>query len=154
MGIEFRNVWRKADAAVASDARGLWTELGVLPPAERESRARELCVVGYDGARLVAISTAYVEPIQHLRQRFAFVRVLVHPDYRDRGVVVPLTVDANRVLETWAQTHPDEKVAGTAGIIITPGVMKGGYTTLGWVLVGYTPDNFPLVVNWFRHYRF
>ena len=155
MEIDYRNVWMKENATAKRDAFALWAELGVLPAsADANTRGSQLCIAAYEGEKLAALSTAYFEVLPRLSERFAFVRVLVGPDRRNEGVVNRLAIESYGVLEAWAEAHPEERVAGTAAIIVAPGALKGGYTKTGWVLVGYTDDDRPIAVRWFPHFRF
>lgn len=150
----FKNVWRQKDALVERDAIAAWTAAGVATSAEDLSeRAKQLCIAGYQGSELVAISTAFLRYSTVVRENMAFVRVFVAKDHRQKGLVVPLTYASHAALEAFALANPTLKIGGTMGIAAARGTMDKPVTNAEMVLIGYTKDNDPLLARWFDHTR-
>ncbi len=152
--ISFIPVWQSASAAVERDVMALWTALGVLPPGVKaEERIKELVAVAYAGDSIVGVLTAQFLMHPPLRQRFAFLRSLTHPDYGGRDVSRRLIVCADEALSKWAIAHPGEKLAGLAAIYENPLPQSKPIERVGLILVGYTPDGQQVRVKWFEHFR-
>ena len=156
--IYIRPAWRRDDAAIEADAIDFWTRLGILPQGvSPEQRAKELVVAAYRDGRLIAVTTAVLERIESLRGRFAVIRGAVDPDHRRTHVGIAIAIHARETLEAWAAAHPEEKIAGMAGVIENQDIaarLTEPYwpvTRLG--LVGHMPDGRQIRVAWFREGR-
>lgn len=152
--IEFRDVWRKNDAQAEADAVALWQRLGNLPQGvDPYQRAKELCVVAYEGSKLVAITTVTLDMLQVVRTRMAFFRALVDDERRAQKVLVPLTYALHQTMERYAQAHPEQKIGGTAAVVAAPNTIYKPVGSAEMVLIGYTTRNEPLLLRWFDSYR-
>jgi hypothetical protein len=156
---DVRAAWRRDDAEIEADAIAFWSRLGILPPGVRpEDRAKELIAVAYRDGKIVAVSTATIEWIDHLRARFAVIRGATDPDYRRGHAQLALAVPSREALRSWALAHPEEKLAGAIAHI-APGEW-GEFTRLPvWpeselMVAGYDADGNQIRVAWFDHFRF
>jgi len=74
--VELRRVLRKADPAIQRDAELFWRRERLLPrDANIGERLEELCMAGYDGDRLIELSTARIRYIDFLGVKIAMVRI-------------------------------------------------------------------------------
>lgn len=152
--IRYVAAWRRNDPAIERDAIALWTEMKVLPPNIRpEERAKELVAVAYDGDRLIAVTTAQIHLHAPVRQRFAFMRLLVRPEAEKSGLAVPLTVACREELREWSLANPHEQVAGYAAVITAAGYGAKPVLNAGLTLVGYTPDGHQIRTYWWDHFK-
>lgn len=156
LGDTYVDVWRKPDAKVREDAKALWARLKALPPdIDPEARADELCVVAYVGDQLAAVSTAELARLDFLRQRFAFWRVLVAPEFRRNALSREIQGRSRQALEAWSVDHPEENVLGMATIVQNERVLalprRAIWRSSGLALVGYTDKNEQIRVAWFDH---
>lgn len=158
-GFDIRIAWQRNDAGIEADAVEMWSRLGILPPEVRpEDRAKQLVAAAYSEGQLAAVATGVVEQIDFLRARFLVMRSMTAPDFRRTHAQVALALPTMTLLEEWAKSHPEEKVAGLIGFV-EPGAWgegarmpRGPY--FGWTLVAYTHDGKQVRVIWFDHYRF
>ena len=59
--IDFRPAWRRTDPAIERDAELVWRREGLLSvSADVSERLSELCLAGYDGDTLIALTTARI----------------------------------------------------------------------------------------------
>lgn len=155
MTITYANAWRQNDPKLEQDAIALWAELGVLPAGQSpEERAKELSVVAYEDGKVIALTTMTVQQLDPVRQKFAFVRVLIAPDKRLQSMSTDLMRESRKVIEAHALTHPEENLAGMGAIFQAPGLGKkpigaGG----GTVLIGYTDEGYQVRIAWFDHFK-
>jgi len=120
-----------------------------------EARADELAVAAYAGDELAGVCTVVIRTLAALRARFAMMRTLVAPAYRDRRISRDLCIQAFEALEKWSLDNPDEKLMGT-GVVVQNAELNGHATfgispTTGLTLVGYTPQGERIRVAWFPH---
>ncbi|MDO8290103.1 MAG: hypothetical protein Q7T44_12870 [Parvibaculum sp.] len=152
--IRYVSAWKRGDAALEGDAMAMWREMGVMPAGVRpEERLKELVVLAYKGARLVGITSAEVRPYAPLRQRFAFMRMLMRPEAQAAGLAVPLTVHLRETLRQWSFDHPQELLAGYGAVVTDKHYMAQPILPAGLTLVGYTPDGHQVRVFWWDHFR-
>ncbi|MBI3675092.1 MAG: hypothetical protein HY243_00550 [Proteobacteria bacterium] len=150
----FKNVWMQNDLKVQQDAIAAWSAAGAVSGAfDPQKRVKELCVVGYEGDELVAISTAHLRYLPAVRETMALFRVFVAAGHRQKGLVIPLTYATHDAMSAYAVAHPKLRIGGTAGIVSVHGTMDKPVTNADMVLVGYTPNNDPLLVRWFDHFK-
>jgi GNAT superfamily N-acetyltransferase len=158
LDVAIRHVWRQTDAAIEADAKALWRRLSVLPEGvDADLRADEIVSAAYVGDVLAGVTTAFVRELEFLRHRFYMFRGLVAPEFRKHNIGRRLLAHAREVLEAWAREHPEEGVAGIAGVIQNPVLVDrprmptspvGAFT-----LVGYTDNGEQIRVAWFDHVR-
>ena len=176
--LRFVTAWQQDDPKLMRDALQLWERAGLLTPAVREQRAKELVALAYLDGEVAGVSTAVIHDLPQLRGRFAFYRCAVKPP-RHRGtrqqtsrpqdastpwapnhtISYALSGYARTVLEDWSRTHPVEKVLGMAAVIESKGYRRKQREPL-WPdygldlnLIGYTPDGRQIRVAWFQHTR-
>jgi hypothetical protein len=157
-GLDLRPAWRRGDARIEADAIAFWNRLGILPrEVAAEARAKELAAVAYKDGRLIGVTTVTLERLEFLRARFALVRSAIDPEYRLQGVLFWLGLHVREVIEQWAAAHPQERVAGLAGIIempeSTPRLKQPVWPEHQMTLAGFTPAGRQIRVSWFAHYR-
>jgi hypothetical protein len=151
--LRFKDVWQQNDAAAERDAIGLWRAARAFSEDRAGERAKELCVVAYDGDQPVAVSTATIGRLGVVRQTMAFLRAFVAPDHRSEKIVVPLTFAAHESMLKYALANPQLRIGGTAGVVTSnPGIYKPIGSAL-MILIGYTPNDEPIIVRWFDHFR-
>ena len=74
MEITFVDAWRRDDPELAVAAKAFWERNSLVPAGERERRVSELCVLGYVGDELAALSTAALTINPQLHARVAMYR--------------------------------------------------------------------------------
>ena len=156
--VELRPAWRLGDARIEADAIAFWNRLGILPPNVRpEDRAKELVAAAYRDGVLIGVTTAAFDRLESLRARFAFARVAVDPGERRTHAAIALGVYTRDLLERWAEAHPEERIAGMAGVIENQEIverLKEPYWPVTRLrLVGFMPDGRQIRVAWFDHFR-
>ena len=156
--VDLRPAWRRDDPAIEADAVAFWRRLAILPPGVApEDRAKELVVAAYRKGELIGVSTATLGRIESLRGRFAIIRGATDPVHRRTHVGIALAVATRDLLEQWADDHPEERLAGMAGVVENQEIaerLREPYwpvTRLG--LVGHTREGRQLRVAWFRNGR-
>jgi hypothetical protein len=149
----FKNVWQQNNADAERDAVAVWKAAGLQIGRNAEERLKQLCIVGYEGDELVAISTAYVGYMGAVRENMAFFRVFVARGHRQKGLVIPLTYATHDAMSAHALAHPEMRIGGTAGIVEVHGTMDKPVTNAEMVLIGYNANDDPLVVRWFSHFK-
>ena len=153
-GVEYVPAWRRDDRRLEADAIEMWSEMGALGSGiNPQARAKELAALAYRNGRLIGITTAVLQTYESLRQRFAFMRILMRPSAAEAGVAAPLTVQFSETLRRWSKDNPQEQVAGYAAL-----VGAGPYTPMpvlpaGLTLVGYTDEGHQVRVFWWDHFR-
>lgn len=150
--------WQLNNARFEQHAIALWRRIEQLPAdTSPENRARELSSVAYDGDALAGVTTVELQDFPQLRQRFAFYRVLISPDFRGQDIAGPLGRAAYRALESWAIRNPAERVAGFASIRQSRYLIenyRSPYSrSTDAVLLGYTEKGYQVRVRWFDHFR-
>lgn len=155
MTITYVDAWRKSDPQHAADATAFWTEHDLLKTeTSAEERVPQIAVLAYDGDKVVGLSTLNVRPFELLRQKFAFLREAVAPDYRRHELARNLSGETRKVIETYAIAHPDEMIAGMAAIYQAKGIGKKPIGSVSrMALIGYTAANEQVRAGWFEHFR-
>ena len=158
LGIEWRTAWLKKDPTIEADAKALWRRLSVLPGGvDPDLRAEELVSAAYAGDQLAAVSTAFVRPLEFLRQRFAMFRCVVAPEFRRHSVARKIAGHSRGVLEQWSYDHPEEAVMGMATVVQNADIQaksRGAiWRSSGLALVGYSAEGEEIRVAWFDHAR-
>jgi hypothetical protein len=153
--IEFRDVWRKDDKQAEADVVALWNRLGILPKdVDPYQRAKEICVLAYEGGKLLAVTTVTIDMLQVVRTKMAFFRALVDDERRSQKVLVPLTYAMHQAMERYATAHPELKIGGTAAVVSAPNTIYKPIGSAEMILIGYTQRNEPVLLRWFDGYRF
>lgn len=154
MAVTFVTAWKKSDPKLEADVIALWREMDALPKDEStDKRVKQIAVLAYDGDRLAGISSLQVHAIPQLRQKFAFVRELIHPDYRKNLIARTLVKHTRDMIETYALHHPKEAIAGLAAVFQTPHLGKRAIgLESGMGLIGYTDKHEQIRAGWFEHF--
>jgi hypothetical protein len=156
--IALRPAWRGDDAEIERDAIAFWQRLGNLPgdvkPAER---AKEVVLAAYQGSRMVGVLTAALGMFPQVRARLAMLRGSVDPELRRSHVGSWMSIEGRAMLESWSAANPNERLAGTGGIVESPDLVIAQrmpywpWPRMG--VVGFTPDGRQIRVSWFRDFR-
>jgi hypothetical protein len=156
--LEMRPGWRLEDERLEADALAFWDRLRILPPGvDPRERAKEIVAGCYKDGRLIAIQSATLETLDFVRERFAMLRGAVDPGARRGHAAATLAYYSRALLEKWSLEHPEERVAGTAGIVEShelAELQKEPYwpgTRL--MLARFMPDGRQVRIAWFDHYR-
>jgi hypothetical protein len=152
------DAWQRGDPKVEADVIAFWGRLGALPATVApHDRARQLTCVAYRNGAIVGVATAYIEYLERLRTKFAFIRNLVHPDQRRSLVSSAVTARSREVLESWSLAHPEEGVLGMATVVQSAQLAGRAkypiWENSGMNLIGYTEDGQQVRVSWFAHAR-
>lgn len=154
MTTTYVEAWRKDDPKLEADAAAFWREHNLLPAdVTADERLKQLAVLAYDGDKLIGLSTLRINYFNMLRQKFAFLREAVAPDYRLQSVSRDLAVQTRKVIEPYALAHPQEEIAGMAAVYQAPGIGKRAIGRQGrMALIGYTANDEQVRVAWFDHF--
>lgn len=155
---DIRPAWRLGDAAIEADAIAFWKRLGLLPPdVPPAARAKELAAVAYRDGQLAGVMTAAIQRIDFLRARFAMIRGAIDPAWRRSYAVSALGGASRDLIERWAETHPEERVAGIGAVVETRQFdafqKKPVWPNTRLAVAGYTPDGRQIRIAWFDHFR-
>ena len=145
----------KNDPTIRQDALQLWKDAGLLQNGEvGMERAKLLCVVAYDGAKLVAVSTVAVYRQTQVGVNGGHFRALVHPQYRRRNIGTELALRCLYATEEWSRANPTAKVMCFV-IPVETQVLFPKCTKPTWHglmnFIGYSEQNVPLYLYWFKH---
>ena len=149
-GVEYRNVWRRDELTVQTDAIALGERLVERFPST--FWRRHLCAVAYENGRLLAITHAEFNYAQRLKANMAYLRFFSLPEERAR-TEAPLILKSHEIMRQHALDHPEEKVGGTVQVIMAKGTLQSPIAPGFMVLVGYTPRDQPVLLRWFEHFR-
>lgn len=154
MTMHFVTAWRKNDPKLEADVMTLWQEMNALPAGEKaEARIKQIAVLVYDDEILAGISSLDIQYFDQLRQKFAFVRELIRPEYRQNLIARTLVKHTREMIEAYALAHPEEAIAGLAAIFQTPHLGKRAIgLESGMGLVGYTRMHEQVRAGWFEHF--
>jgi hypothetical protein len=158
-GFEVRIAWRRDDPEIAADAIDFWKRNDLLPPGvDPAERARELTGAVYKDGRLVALATATLARIDHLRARFAVLRASTDPAFRRSHAQRALGVPIREAVRSWSLAHPEERVAGRIAFMERDqwGDLdrQPVWPTTRLSLAGYDDRGRKVRVDWFDHFRF
>jgi hypothetical protein len=155
--VRYVDVWQRVDADVRAHASALWRDTDAVPEQEREKRADSLCVVAYEGADLIGVSTVFLATMDAVRSRVGFLRVLVAKGRRGEHLSTELGGRCVEVLEAWSLDHPDELLKGMAAVIQSPELSEKSrvpvWPRTGLTVIGYTPRGEQIRLVWFDHAR-
>lgn len=150
--------WRKADPALERDAVAFWDKMDALPAGvSPDDRLPELVCVAYHEDQVIGLATADIGPYRPLRKKFAFWRVLIHPDYRLHGMRVNMSSFVNSFFRDWARENPEEELAGMGSVVSTTYDRPEGYRPVARVsravAVGYNELDQLVRITWFDDVR-
>jgi hypothetical protein len=149
----FKDVWLKNDAEVERDAIAAWTAAdALLTNVDPRHRAKELCVVCYDGQEVIGISTCTISYLNPVRQKMVLFRIFIAPNRRQERIAVPLTRHTFEVAERYALANPQLRLGGLGAVVVVEGYLHGPVTAEKLILIGYTQEGHPIIVKWFDHF--
>ncbi len=156
--VAYSVAWQKNDPDLEAAVRAFWARSRVLRSEEEAAqRVKQLCVVAYLGDEIVGVSTIKIDLLHTVRERFGFFRCLVAPEHRQLGLATQLTARCWQVLEAWSAKNPHERLMGMATIVQSTDLDEKGrqpiWPLTGLRLVGHTPENYQVRMNWFKHAR-
>jgi len=155
--VELRLAWRQNDPTIERDAELFWRKEQLLPPGtDLGQRLGELCLAGYDGDKLIAVSTARVRYIDFLGSKLAMLRVATAREMRQKNLALFLVSQSRPPLEEWSAANPQEQVMGMGTITQThvwdeQGPRPAIGPDSGLVFIGWTANNEHMRVAWFKH---
>ncbi|MEY4879243.1 MAG: hypothetical protein RJB62_712 [Pseudomonadota bacterium] len=151
----FVPAWRKNDPKLEADAIAFWEAQNLLPQGlDPQKRARELCGLVYRGDEVIAVSTAVVQELTHLRCRLALYRCAAARSMRREPFSLQVTEESFAHLQKWSLENPNEKVMGMGAIIesrLLARHMPSVFWPVGLIFMGYMPNGQQLRVAWFKH---
>ena len=152
-----RPAWRLSDPAIARDAELFWRREQILPNAvDVGERLRGLCVAGYDGDELIALSTARIRQIDFLAAKLAMLRIATASARRGARLASTISAKSLELLEEWSVANPTESVMGMATVTQTHNYDNVGPVLAVWnrlCFIGWTADGEAMHVAWFAHGR-
>ena len=155
--IELRQAWRLKDPVIERDAELFWRRELALPiSADVSERLSELCLAGYDGDTLIALTTARILYVGFLGVKLAMLRVAVAADKRQNRLATVIQAEARELLEKWSAANPSEEVMGMGTITQTHafdelGPARGFLRASHLGFVGWTANGEAMRVAWFDH---
>jgi hypothetical protein len=156
--LRYVQAWRRDDARCVADAKAFWRQMG-MPDDEAVQRAKELCVVAYQGDALAGVSTGKLGEFPPLKARFVHLRCAVSPAARRKDVAARIIGHTRIVLESWAADHPQEKLMGMLAVLQANELREKQREPIWPIygidlnLIGYTAHGEQIRVGWFRHAR-
>lgn len=155
MATEFVDAWRKRDAKLETDATAIWQKLDLLPPTVNvNDRLKELALLAYEDGQAVGVSTLNIMHYEPVKQKFAFVRGVVLPEYRRTYVAQRLLAATYQMIEAYSIAHPEEAIAGTMAVVQGRDLGKfGGGGPSRMTLIGYTNIDDQVRMRWFDHFQ-
>ncbi len=157
-GEAMHEAWQRSDARLEADVGEYWRETGILPSGTTiESRLKELVAVAYVGDKLAGMTTTHIGNYAPLRNKLAFLRITVLPDYRLHYLQIRLSVKSKQIMAAYAKRSPSEGIGGIATVRQadyqatrqTPPCTPSTKSTL----IGYNANHQQVRVNWFEHTR-
>jgi hypothetical protein len=115
-------------------------------------------MAGYDGDRLVALSSARIRYIGFLGVKLAMLRMAIAADQRRNRLATFIQAESRELLEQWSAANPAAEVMGV-GTITQTRVMEGRGPARGFLrgshlgFIGWTANGEPMRVAWFEHGR-
>jgi hypothetical protein len=157
--IALRPAWRLQDPVIQRDAEIFWQKERLLPKdADVPERLSELCMAGYDGNALIALTTARIRHIGFLGVKLAMLRVAIDSDKRRNRLATIIQAESRELLEQWSLANPAEEVMGMGTVTQTHAFDERGWSRgylrsshLGFI--GWTANGEHMRVAWFEHAR-
>jgi hypothetical protein len=165
--VVLRPAWRRNDPAIERDAELFWRKQRLLPPTDDAGeRLSELCLAGYDGDTLIALTSARIRYVEFLGVKLAMLRVAIATERRRNRIASFIQAESRELLEQWSAVNPAEEVMGmgTVGQLSadmrkliadtginppTPAYYPGGHLSF----VGWTGNGEQMRVAWFEQGR-
>jgi hypothetical protein len=154
-----RPAWGVNDPVIERDAELFWRKERLLGPADDVgARLKELCMAGYDGDTLVAVTTARIRYIGFLGVKLAMLRVAIATEQRRSRVGTFIQAESRELLEQWSAANPAEEVMGMGTILqvadsgrnpATPAYYPSSHQSF----IGWTANGEQMRVAWFEHGR-
>jgi len=153
---ELKVCWNSADATIQRDALKFWREQNLLSDvADAAKRLRQICVVAYEGTRIVGAVEARLTRLEVVRARIAMLTLAIAPEQRHAKLAGELMHRAQGVLERWSIEHPDERLMGIGTIVRVRDVDERArqpvWEPTNLTLVGYTLKGAQIRLAWFKH---
>jgi hypothetical protein len=154
--VTLKTVWRSADATTERDVLAFWREHKLLPAdVNLADRLKDICVVAYDGERVIGVSEASLSYLERVRARVAMHKASVAPDRRRENIAVSMQQAFRQTVEEWSKAHPEEKVMAVASIVATRNLgdlgRKPVFPRAQMTLIGYTSQGEQIRIGWFEH---
>ena len=151
-----KGCWRSADAVIQRDVLKFWREEDLLPDvADAAKRLKEVCVVAYDGDRIIGALDAQIRRLDVVRARFAVLRVAIANDRKHARLGSDLVGLAMHLLEQWSIQNPAEKLCGIARIVhakqIDELARQPVWEPTKLTLIGYNAKGAQIRIAWFGH---
>lgn len=142
--------WKRNDPALKSGAMAFRALQG-LPTGK--TVGTDISLIGYDGDRVVAVST--VNPTRHpgLGETFARLTATIDPAYVHPDTMHEIAAENFDELERWSAANPEEGWAGLMTVYEDPALGAFPADPSGLVLAGYTSKGEQIRLNWFAHAR-
>lgn len=151
----FEPAWRRADPKLENHAKEFWARLKILPAnVSADDRVKELAVVAYSNERIVGVSTATIDFIPQFKSNMTLFRCACETALRRTPLSEQITDYTRRLLETWSEENPDERVMGMMVIVESPQLVRNYPSVFGPAslnFAGFSERGFPLRVAWFKH---
>ncbi|MGK3733694.1 MAG: hypothetical protein ACI8RD_005960 [Bacillariaceae sp.] len=153
--ITYKVAWMKDNEKIVEDAIALWTEMGALQQqVNGKQRAKMLCVVAYDGEKLIGVSTIGVYPQPQVMVKAAHFRCLIRPAYRKRNIATELALRCLQTTEEWSKENPALKImCYTIRVetqLLFPKCRKPTWHNK-MTFIGYSEQGLPVYIYWFKH---
>lgn len=155
--ITYATGWRLADASLREDVADFLRD---IPPQDDEhkdekQRAAQMAVIAYAGTTILAVSMLEVKFLERVKQKFAFIRIALHPAHENNQALSDGIIQATRdMIQAYAESHPQEEIYGMAMIMKKPGGGEEPILPAGRLaLIGYTDRKEQVRVGWFPHVR-
>jgi ferredoxin-fold anticodon binding domain-containing protein len=153
---ELKACWKSADATIQRDVLKFWREENLIPEiADAAQRLKNICVVAYDGARIVAALEAKVRRLEMVRSNIAMLGLAVAQERRNHKLASDIVLFGRDVLEKWSSENLDEKLMGIGRIVPTrtedERLRNPIWEPSKLTLIGFTPKGAQVRVAWFKH---
>jgi hypothetical protein len=155
--VALRKAWRLGDPAIERDAELFWREQRLLlETSDIGERLKELCLAGYDGEALVALSTVRITYVAFLGVKLAMLRMAVAREQRRNRLGTHILSASREMLEQWSIENPAEAVMGMATVEQNPPLAERGppraYLRDAHLnFIGWTGNGEMMRVAWFDH---
>jgi len=156
---ELREAWLRKDRTIERDAADFWRANHLLPDGVfPDERFGELCMAAYDGASLIALTTARIRFIGFLGVKLVMLRVAVAPDKRQNRLATIIQAESRELLERWSAENPEQEVMGMGTVTQTHlfderGPARGLLRSSHLAFIGWTANGEHMRVAWFDHGR-
>ena len=157
--VTLRPAWRLKDAAIERDAEMFWRRERLLfDPANVDSRLDEVCMAGFAGDTLIALSTAHIRYVAFLGVKLAMLRVAISADKRRNRLATIIQAESRELLEQWSANNPAEEVMGMGTVtqsreLAGRGPARAFLRSSHFGFICWTANGEPMRVAWFEHAR-